>query len=197
MGKGGSQRLHTFVGPDRPGEPSRVPLSALMLVFFKLGMISFGGGLSGWIIQEVADRRRWMTEDQLLAGLAISQVMPGGNAVNLALFVGQRLRGGPGMLASGFGMLFPPFVFILALAAAYTTIAGLPGTAFVLSGVAAAGVGITLSVAVRGARRIRGAAPVLVAAALFVGVGVLQLPMLPMVAVLAPLGIWLEWRSGG
>lgn len=184
-------------GAEKEAGAGQVPLGALVLVFLKLGMISFGGGLSGWIVQEVADRRRWMTEDQLLAGLAISQVMPGGNAVNLALFVGQRLRGGPGLLASGFGMLFPPFVFILLLAAAYRLVAGLGGTPFVLSGVAAAGVGLTLVVGVRGARRMRGVVPAAVAAGLFVGVGVLQLPMLPLVGVLAPVSIWLEWRAGG
>ena len=176
--------------------PPPATLGALLLVFTRLGLTSFGGGLSGWMHGEVVLKRAWLTEEQFIAGVALTQVMPGPNAVNLALFIGQRLRGGPGLVVSGFGILAPPFVFILGLAALYGRVAGSAGVRFVLSGMAAAGIGMTVVVAARSARHMRGIVPALVAAALFVGVGVLQLPMVLLVLVLAPLSVWLEWRQG-
>ena len=179
----------------RGGLEPPATLPALLAVFLKLGMASFGGGLPGWMHQEVVERRAWMTEEQFIAGVALTQVMPGPNSVNLALFIGQQLRGGPGLVVSGFGVLFPPFLFILALAAAYGAVSGLDGIQFVLSGMAAAGVGMTMVVGVRSARRIRGAAPIAVAAGIFLMVGVLHWPMLPIIAVAGPLSIWLAWRD--
>ena len=172
-----------------------VTLGALLGVFFKLGMTSFGGGLSGWIHQEVVRRRAWMSEEQFMAGVALTQVMPGPNAVNLALFIGQTLRGGPGFTVAGFGILFPPFLLILALAAGYGAISGLHGIQSVLSGMAAAGVGMTLVMGIRSSLRMRGLLPFLVAGAVFVTVGVLQWPMLPVVFTLGPLSVWLSWRA--
>lgn len=172
-------------------------LAALLGVFTKLGMTSFGGGLSGWMNREVVNKRGWMTEEQFMAGVALTQVMPGPNAVNLACFIGQRLRGGPGLVVAALGILLPPFVLILLLAALYGQVAGSGWLRFVLSGMAAAGVGMNVAVAVRAARRMPGVVPALVAAALFVGVGILQLPMVGLVLVAGPLSVWLSWREGG
>lgn len=184
-------------GPHRPGGHPDATLPALLGVFFKLGMTSFGGGLSGWIHQEVVRRRGWMTEDQFMAGVALTQVMPGPNAVNLALFIGQQMRGGAGLAVSGFAILFAPFLLILALAAGYSAIAGLHGVRFVLSGMAAAGVGMTFVMGVRSTVRMRGAVPLATAGVVFVAVGLLQWPMLPVVFLLGPASVLLAWRSNG
>ena len=173
----------------------RVPLLSLLAVFTKLGMTSFGGGLSGWMNREVVQRRGWMTEEQFLAGLAVTQVMPGANNVNLACFIGQRLRGGAGLVVCAAGVLLPPFVFILVLAALYGEVAGSLWLRFVLSGIAATGVGLNVLVALRAARGLAGVVPFGIAAALFVGVGVLQLPMVGLVLVFGPLSVWLAWRG--
>lgn len=158
-------------------------------------MTSFGGGLSGWMNREVVQRRGWMTEEQFLAGLALTQVMPGPNAVNLACFIGQRLRGGAGLAVCATGVLLPPFVLILVLAALYGQVAGSGWLRFVLSGVAAAGVGMNVLVAARAARGMVGPVPLGIAAMLFVGVGVLQLPMVGLVLLLGPISIYLSWRE--
>lgn len=180
-------------GPAGPAPP-RVPLATLFGVFFRMGMASFGGGLPGWMHREVVERRGWMSEERFLAGVAIGQIVPGGNSVNLALYIGQQLRGGMGLAVAGFGVLFPPFVMILILAALYRGVAGFGTAQFVLGGLAAAGVGMTLVIGVKSARRLRGAAPVAVAAATFAAVGLLQWPMLPVVLALAPLSVALAWR---
>lgn len=167
-----------------------------MGVFAKLGMTSFGGGLSGWMNREVVQQRGWMTEEQFLAGLALTQVMPGPNAVNLACFIGQRLRGGAGLAVCAAGVLLPPFVLILVLAALYGQVSGSGWLRFVLSGMAAAGVGMNVVVAARAARGMVGMVPLGIAAALFVGVGVLRVPMVWLVLVFGPLSVWWAWRDG-
>ena len=52
-------------------------LADILGVFARLGMASFGGGLSGWMHREVVQQRRWLTEEGFLAGVALGQVLPG------------------------------------------------------------------------------------------------------------------------
>lgn len=167
-------------------------LGELLLVFCKLGRTSFGGGLSGWIHREVVARRGWMTEDQFMAGVAVTQVLPGPNAVNLALYIGQRLRGWTGFCVSGAGILLPPFIVIVLLAWGFDAVSGMPGLEFVLSGMTAAGIGMTVVMGLRSARRMRGWVPWGIAAGIFGAVGVLQWPML---AVAAPASVWACWHG--
>lgn len=178
--------------------PLRSPatLPALLLVFCQMGMMSFGGGLSGWMHREIVERRGWMGEERFLAALALGQVLPGPNSVNLALQIGLQLRGGIGAVAAGIGLLGPPFLFILGLMLLYQRYGavGLVNTA--LAGVAAAGIGLTCSMGVRAARRMQGVAPFAVAAAVFVAVGVLKWPMIPVVLAVIPVSVALAWRAG-
>ncbi len=60
---------------------------------------------------------------------------------------------------------------------------------------AAAGVGMTFAMGLRTARRMRGAASGVVAGIIFVTVGVLRWPMLPMALTLGPLSVWLAWHG--
>jgi chromate transporter len=179
---------------------ARPSLGAVFGVFLRLGMASFGGGLPGWTHREVVQRRGWLDEERFMAGLSLGQVLPGPNSVNLALYIGQRLRGWPGAAAAFLGILGPPFLFILALAAAQARIADLPFVAAALGGAAAAGLANSCAVGALAARRVRGAGLWGVAGATFAAVGLLRLPMIPVVLVLAPVGIGLAWRearSGG
>lgn len=170
-------------------------LGAIFGVFVRLGMASFGGGLPGWMHREVVRRRGWLDEERFLAGLAIGQVLPGPNSVNLALYIGQRLRGWPGAAAAFLGILGPPFLFILALATVFARVADLPLMGAALGGVAAAGLANNCAMGALAARRVRGVGLWGVAGATFIAVGVLRWPMIPVVLVLAPLGIGLAWRE--
>ncbi|MCO6415758.1 chromate transporter [Siccirubricoccus sp. KC 17139] len=170
-------------------------LSEILRVFATLGMLSFGGGLSGWIHREVVTKRRWMSEEGFLAGLALSQVLPGPNSVNLALYIGQQLRGLSGAAVAFLGILGPPFLFILALALAYGWGAGVAGVGVVLGGMAVAGLANSLSVAARAGRRLRGVRAWGIVALVFVAVGLLRWPMIPVVLVAIPLSIALSWHE--
>src|SRR5689334_12613673 len=73
--------------------PESVGLVELFLLFSQLGLSSFGGGVSAWIHRAFVERRGWLSEAEFSAALALGRIMPGANVVNLAILVGQRLRG--------------------------------------------------------------------------------------------------------
>lgn len=171
-----------------------VPLTHLFLSFLRIGASAFGGSTQALIHRETVERRRWLDEQAYLAGFAISQVLPGANPVNLALYIGLKLRGGLGATIAVLAMIIPAFAGTMALGFAYRQLSGMPVTHFVLGGVAAAGVGATLSVGVKVVEKLpRQAAPYLVAAAVFGTVGLLRWPMLPVVLVAVPLSIALAY----
>lgn len=192
-----------MTAPDAPQPPILPPilpptLLDLFLAFARLAVSSFGGGVTGWIMQDCVRRRRWLTEDEFLTGLAMAQALPGVNVVNLPIWIGFRLRGGPGAVAGALGMVLPSLAVILLIGGAFATVSAYPAVSVALQGAAAAAVGLSLSMGLRAARRaLRRVVPGAVMALSFLGVGVLKLPMLVVVAVLAPISIGLAWRRRG
>jgi chromate transporter len=92
--------------------------SELFFTFNRLALQGFGGVLA--IAQhELVERQRWLTRQQFVEMLALSQVLPGPNVVNLALMLGDRFFGWRGALAAMGGMLLVPLVIVLVLTAAY------------------------------------------------------------------------------
>lgn len=171
-------------------------LGQIFLAFTKIGLTSFGGGLSGWMLREFVQNRRWVSEADFLNGLALAQAFPGVNVVNLSLWIGFRLRGGPGALAGVLGMVVPAMLVAIAAAAAFSDVAQYRSVHLALAGAAAAAVGLSLQMGVRAARRAaRSVVPVAIIVATFLAIGVLRLPLLPVMAVLAPLSIaYAAWR---
>jgi chromate transporter len=171
-----------------------VPLIAILAVFAKIGLMSFGGALSGWMHREIVLRRRWIDEADFLSGLALGQIMPGANVANLSLYIGQRLRGGSGAIAALLGMLLPPMAVVLVLAAIYDRLAGILWLHRFVAGMAAAAIGLTVVVGVRACRRVeRRSVPLAILAAIFLAVGLLGLPMVPVVLAGVPVSIALAW----
>jgi len=174
--------------------PPRVGLNQLLATFVRLGTMTFGGGVQSWIHREVVERLGWLDNKSFLSGLTVAQVLPGANPVNIALYVGLQLRGGVGAAVAVFGMLVPAFCATLLLGALYRSYGHLAVVHFVLAGMAAAGVGATLTMGIRVARRLpRNLVTSLIAIAVFVLVGVLRWPMIPVVAVMVPLSIALAF----
>ena len=65
-------------------------------------------------------KRKWMTDDEFMDVLAISQTLPGLMAVNTAIFIGYRLKGTRGSIVATLGSILPPFIIILAIAMVFT-----------------------------------------------------------------------------
>ncbi|HPB75342.1 MAG TPA: chromate transporter, partial [Chromatiaceae bacterium] len=84
---------------NEPAEPIPPPsLWDIFLEFLLIGAISFGGGIVAYQKILLTEKRRWLNDDEFMACLAISQTMPGLNAVNIAVLTGDRLRGVLGAL---------------------------------------------------------------------------------------------------
>lgn len=177
-------------------QPARVPLSSIYRVFFEIGIFSFGGGLVPWIYRDVVEMRKWMSKEDFLPGIALSQVMPGVSSTNCAIYVGQMLRGAPGALTALLAMLTAPFICALVAAWAYKWLLGLPGFQETMIGVAAAAIGMLLRTGIESARMTtKGVAPMIIIAVTFVAVGVLRLPIVPVVAIVGPISVALAWRK--
>jgi chromate transporter len=178
---------------SKPPAP-KVPLAALYVVFFRLGLFSFGGGMSAWLYRETVEVRRWVTREVFLAGFALGQILPGVNSTNVTIYIGQRLRGAAGAAVALAGLLSGPFVIVLAAGVAYRHLLQIPGFEAAMAGVAAVAVGMLLRLGVVLARRVPwNLVPVAVMVATFVAVGILHWPLAAVIAVLAPVSIVAAW----
>jgi chromate transporter len=172
-------------------------LLSLYRVFFMLGLLSFGGGMSAWMHREVVQVRGWMTDQAFISGFALAQILPGVNSANLAVYIGQHLRGPLGAVAALIGMLTGPFAVVILVAIAYHRLIGLPGFAAATAGVAAVAVGMLLRLGLTLAGRVpRRVVAYAVMFATFVAVGVLKWPLVPVVFVMGPLSILAAWPRG-
>ncbi len=173
---------------------AKVPLVSLYAVFFRLGLFSFGGGMSAWLYREIVEVRRWVSGEVFLAGYALGQVLPGVNSTNVTVYIGQRLRGASGAMVALAGLLSGPFVIVLAAAAAYHYLLRIPGFDAAMAGVASVAVGMLLRLGVVLARRVPwNPVPVAVMVATFVAVGILNWPLVAVVGTLAPVSIVAAW----
>ncbi len=89
----------------------------LLGVFLKIGAFTFGGGYAmiPLIKREVAEGKKWLTEEEIFDIIAIAESTPGPLAINCATFVGGRVAGFAGALAATFGVVLPSFLVILAV----------------------------------------------------------------------------------
>lgn len=97
----------------------------LFLTFARIGVCTFGGGLTMLpILQaEVVDKKNWATEEELLNYYAIGQCTPGVIAVNTATFIGYKTKGILGSIFATLGMVTPSLIIISIIATFLTTFA--------------------------------------------------------------------------
>jgi chromate transporter len=167
----------------------------LFLIFARIGLTSFGGGLSGWLLREFVRDRGWIDESEFFNGLALSQALPGVNVANLAIWIGYRLRGTAGVLASLGGIVLPPAVLLVLLGIAFNALQHFPLVAVGLEGAVAAAIGLSFAMGIAAARRLpRRPVPVLVLLITFLAVGILHLPVPWVVPVLGGVSVAFEYR---
>ena len=87
-------------------------------IFFKIGAFTIGGGYAmvPLIENEIVTRRNWIGQEDFIDLLAVAQSSPGILAVNIAIFIGYRLRGVRGSIVTALGTVLPSFLIILAIA---------------------------------------------------------------------------------
>jgi chromate transporter len=175
---------------ERGEQPPGV--ARIFVAFLRLGCTSFGGGTAGYLYREMVLKRRWLDEATFLSDFALGQAIPGSNGVKLTVQIGQRLHGGAGAVVALIGLLAGPFAIVLAIGTLYAGFGEHRILHRMLDGMAAAVIGLTFATGLHSMVQSRpGLTGMTLAAATVLCVGILRWPMLPVVAVLAPLGIGL------
>jgi chromate transporter len=176
--------------PDTPIFPPPGLLD-LFLAFAKMSLAGFGGVLA-FARRGIVEQHRWMTPEEFNENFAICHFLPGPNIVNLATVFGSRFRGIPGGIAAFAGLLGPPALLMMTLAALYSHFGEIDALRRILSGVSCAAVGLLISVVLRMMMPLikkRDLIGLVVMAAVFVATALLRLPLATVLLVAIPLSI--------
>ena len=90
----------------------------LFFSFFKIGMFTIGGGYAmiPLLEKEVVDKKKWLSSKDFFDIIAIAQAIPGVIFINVAIYVGYKIKGTKGSIVSIFGSVLPSFAIILSIA---------------------------------------------------------------------------------
>ncbi len=112
--------------------------------FLRLGTFGFGGpiALAGYMQRDLVERRRWLTKQDYVEGLALAQLAPGPLAAQLSIYLGWVRGGVLGATLVGVAFVLPSFVMVLALSALYVAFGGMPWMRSAFYGVGAAVIAI-------------------------------------------------------
>lgn len=172
----------------------KTSLWEIALSFNHIALASFGGGLSAWSREVVVVQKQWMSEEEFLSAMTMCRIVPGANQVNLAVFVGTKLKGIAGAAAALIGLCLVPVAIILTLGFVYFTFKEVPAVKGALHGASAAAVALTLAMVIKtGKKCLTSVVPVALFLAAFILNGVLRWPLLETLAILAPLSLIWAW----
>jgi chromate transporter len=176
--------------------PRAVPtVHELFWVFARIGLTSFGGGISAWLYREMVEKKGWMGDEEFFDTLALCQALPGVNASNIAVWVGRRLLGLKGAVGAFAGVILVPSLLIVLISLLVGLVAKYPLTEIALAGATAAAVALPFSMAVRMSLRVRRElVPLAVLAGTFLSVGILKWPLIWVVPVGAVISVVSEHR---
>jgi chromate transporter len=118
-------------------KPSRVPLRTVAALFLRLGATSFGGPAAHIALMEdeVVRRRGWITEAEFLDLVGATNLIPGPNSTEMAIHIGHRVAGWPGLVVAGACFILPAVLIVTALAWVYVRYGQVPAVAGVLYGI--------------------------------------------------------------
>jgi chromate transporter len=124
-------------GKSKSEAAERNQLLDLTGVFLRLGATAFGGPAAhvAMMNEELVRKRRWLTEDEFLGLVGVTQMLPGPNSTELAIYIGYRRAGWKGLILAGTAFILPAVLMVLALAAVYRKWGSLPDLKGVMSGI--------------------------------------------------------------
>jgi chromate transporter len=134
---------------DGTPAPPRPSILEIFSAFLLIGATSFGGGVVAYLRSGLVAKHEWLDDKTFVELLSISQTMPGLNATNMAILVGDRLRGALGAIAAIVGICLPGGLFMFVAGLLYGYHKDVSGAAEALKGVAAAAVGLVLATTVQ------------------------------------------------
>src|SRR5438876_8807847 len=166
--------------------------------FLKLGWLAFGGpvGQIGLMHLQVVERQKWIDEEEFVRALNFCHVLPGPEALQLAIYIGDKKGGYAGGALAGFLFILPGFITLTALAWIYVNFGKRPEVLGVLWGFRPVGLAMLLAALVRISRAaLKSVFQVALAAAAFVAFFFLKLPF---VFVLLGCGLlFVAWKRLG
>ncbi|MGP1576492.1 MAG: chromate transporter [Treponema sp.] len=109
----------------------------LFFVFFKIGMVTFGGGMSmlPMLQRELVNKKGWISDEEMLNYFAVGQCTPGIIAVNVATFCGYKRHGAAGAVIATAGMVFPSWIIITLIAGSIAQTTAIPWVQKAMQGV--------------------------------------------------------------
>ena len=112
-------------------------LKELIALFLRLGVTAFGGPAAhiAMMRHEVVEHRRWMTDAEFLDLLAATNLIPGPNSTEMAIHIGYRRHGLPGLVAAGACFILPACLIVGAIAWGYTHYGDTPQVTWLMYGV--------------------------------------------------------------
>ena len=166
-----------MTNPNLP--PLPVSLSEALRYWLKLGFISFGGpaGQISMMHQELVERRRWISERRFLHALNYCMLLPGPEAIQLAIYIGWLMHGVIGGIIAGLLFFLPSFVLLTLLSWIYLAFGSVPLVAGILYGIKPAVTAIVVFAAYRiGSRTLKNNVLLVIAGAAFVAIFVFDTP---------------------
>jgi len=165
---------------SKEGEPikavTKPSLTCLLLAFLRLGASAFGGpSMVAYIGKMAVEKKRWMSKESFLDGVALCQLIPGATAMQTSAYVGLKTRGVMGAAVSFIGFGLPAFLLMMTLSALYARTHSLPVVVSVFGGLQAVIVAIVANAVVLfGRSSLRNSRDVIIAvvAALMFGLGI-------------------------
>lgn len=177
------------------GAPSRVGTLEIFLTFTRISLSGFGGTLF-WARRILVEDKRWLTEREFVETMSLGQILPGPSLCNVSVMIGHRFAGYAGSVAALSGFMGWPIMIVIGLGLLYQRFGAQPVVQHALAGMSSIAAGLILANAVKMAtvlpRRFR---PWLFLALAFAGVGALRLPLVWILATLAPIALLLAWRE--
>lgn len=157
------------------------PISCFSIFFgfLTIGLIGFGG-IANALFHVVVDKRKWLSAEEYTMTFGLAQILPGAAPINASIMIADRFQGFWGVLCALAGLLCFPLISLIFLALAYDHFADLPDVHYATVASVAAAAGISLGTAMKASFRVLRTFPkVLFAAAAFLSIGVVRIPMIP------------------
>jgi chromate transporter len=113
------------------------PLIQVAGLFLKLGLIGFGGPAAhiAMMEEEVVRKRGWLKHEDFLDLLGATNLIPGPNSTEMAIHIGRRRAGWPGLIVAGVCFILPAMLLVMVCAWAYTRFGKLPEVEGILYGI--------------------------------------------------------------
>ncbi len=171
--------------------PAPVPFWEAFRYWLKLGFISFGGpaGQISIMHQDLVERRRWISEHRFLHALNYCMVLPGPEAIQLAIYIGWLMHGVAGGIVAGVLFFLPSLALLIGLSWVYMAFGDVPAVAGILYGIKPAVTAIVVFAAYRiGSKALKNGVLWGLAAAAFVAIFAFDVPFPYIVLGAAVLG---------